>query len=180
MEIVEALETGSSEGVGLLVDAKRGLILTDRHSAPQSLGATEAVRCGVHGWTLTFWSLIKCITFREYMIATCVLWCSRCCGVFEEMLFFSKTNIIIQHSRFDFFQFVMQWSDVCQRCQHSQYDAISKCLSGDPCGMCNCRRRGERFLSMNKSVNGCEKTITLWHLGPRSCSFILNTTLSAT
>ena len=49
MEIVEALETGSSEGVGLLVDAKRGLILTDRHSAPQSLGATEAVRCGVHG-----------------------------------------------------------------------------------------------------------------------------------
>lgn len=46
MEIVEALETGSSEGVGLLVDAKRGLILTDRHSAPQSLGATEAVRCG--------------------------------------------------------------------------------------------------------------------------------------
>ena len=43
MEIVEALETGSSEGVGLLVDAKRGLILTDRHSAPQSLGATEAV-----------------------------------------------------------------------------------------------------------------------------------------
>ena len=46
MEIVEALESGSSEGVGLLVDAKRGLILTDRHSAPQSLGATEAVRCG--------------------------------------------------------------------------------------------------------------------------------------
>ena len=77
---VQALESGSSEGVGLLayssvtgygdggdggfpgygkrsaffdaatpgalfpakVDAKRGLVLTDRHSAPQSLGATEA------------------------------------------------------------------------------------------------------------------------------------------
>ena len=42
----EALETGSSEGVGLLVDAKRGLILTDRHSAPQSLGATEVTLAG--------------------------------------------------------------------------------------------------------------------------------------
>ena len=160
MEIVEALETGSSEGVGLLVDAKRGLILTDRHSAPQSLGATEAVRCGVHGWTLTFWSLIKCITFREYMIATCVLWCSRCCGVFEEMLFFSKTNIIISNLSCSE---VMSANDV----NIVQYDAISKCVSGDPCGVCNCRRRGERFLSMNNSVNGCEKTITLWHLGPR-------------
>ncbi|CAJ1407712.1 unnamed protein product [Effrenium voratum] len=42
----EALESGSSEGVGLLVDAKRGLVLTDRHSAPQSLGATEVTLAG--------------------------------------------------------------------------------------------------------------------------------------
>lgn len=32
---------GSSEGVGLLVDAQLGLVLTDRHSAPQSLGDVE-------------------------------------------------------------------------------------------------------------------------------------------
>ncbi|CAE7500633.1 NMA111 [Symbiodinium pilosum] len=42
----EALESGSAEGVGLLVDAKRGIVLTDRHSAPQSLGAIEVTLAG--------------------------------------------------------------------------------------------------------------------------------------
>lgn len=42
----EALESGASEGVGLLIDAQRGLVLTDRHSAPQSLGATEVTLAG--------------------------------------------------------------------------------------------------------------------------------------
>jgi len=37
----EALDCASAEGVGLLVDAKRGLVVTDRHSAPQSLGDIE-------------------------------------------------------------------------------------------------------------------------------------------
>ncbi|CAE7869054.1 unnamed protein product [Symbiodinium sp. KB8] len=44
--LTEALDSGSSEGVGLLVDAKRGIVLTDRHSAPQSLGAIEVTLAG--------------------------------------------------------------------------------------------------------------------------------------
>ncbi|CAE7900648.1 unnamed protein product [Symbiodinium necroappetens] len=44
--LTEALDSGSSEGVGLLVDAKRGIALTDRHSAPQSLGAIEVTLAG--------------------------------------------------------------------------------------------------------------------------------------
>ncbi|CAE7441249.1 unnamed protein product [Symbiodinium natans] len=42
----EALECASAEGVGLLVDAKQGIVLTDRHSAPQSLGAIEVTLAG--------------------------------------------------------------------------------------------------------------------------------------
>ncbi|CAE8715703.1 unnamed protein product, partial [Polarella glacialis] len=44
--VTEASDTGASEGVGLLVDAERGLILTDRHSAPQSLGDIEVTLAG--------------------------------------------------------------------------------------------------------------------------------------
>lgn len=42
----EASETGSSEGVGLLVDVDNGIVLTDRHSAPQSLGDIEVTLAG--------------------------------------------------------------------------------------------------------------------------------------
>eukprot|EP00933_Yihiella_yeosuensis_P014079 TRINITY_DN12758_c0_g3_i1.p1 TRINITY_DN12758_c0_g3~~TRINITY_DN12758_c0_g3_i1.p1 ORF type:complete len:686 (+),score=123.77 TRINITY_DN12758_c0_g3_i1:291-2060(+) len=42
----EALDSGSSEGVGLLVDAEKGIVLTDRHSAPQSLGDIEVTLAG--------------------------------------------------------------------------------------------------------------------------------------
>lgn len=43
---LEASSGGSSSGTGLLVDADKGLVLTDRHSAPQSLGDVEVVLAG--------------------------------------------------------------------------------------------------------------------------------------
>jgi hypothetical protein len=43
----ESSTSGSSDGIGLLVDAQQGLVLTDRHSAPQSLGDVEVTLLGV-------------------------------------------------------------------------------------------------------------------------------------
>ena len=102
---VQALESGSSEGVGLLayssvtgygdggfpgygkrsaffdaamtgalfpakVDAKRGLVLTDRHSAPQSLGATEA---GCQGMPRDDGSWAAGMDSRTHQISKCCI-----------------------------------------------------------------------------------------------------------
>eukprot|EP00927_Polykrikos_kofoidii_P002054 TRINITY_DN10789_c0_g1_i3.p1 TRINITY_DN10789_c0_g1~~TRINITY_DN10789_c0_g1_i3.p1 ORF type:complete len:1116 (+),score=170.30 TRINITY_DN10789_c0_g1_i3:393-3350(+) len=42
----EASHTGSAEGFGILVDAQRGLVLTDRHSVPQAVGDVEVSLAG--------------------------------------------------------------------------------------------------------------------------------------
>jgi len=44
---MESNYTCHAEGAGLLVDAERGLVLTDRHSAPQSLGDVEVTLAGM-------------------------------------------------------------------------------------------------------------------------------------
>mmetsp|Transcript_10388 Transcript_10388/g.23488 ORF Transcript_10388/g.23488 Transcript_10388/m.23488 type:complete len:1038 (+) Transcript_10388:79-3192(+) len=44
--ITEVAFGGTSEGVGLLIDAEQGLVLTDRHSAPQTLGDAEVTFAG--------------------------------------------------------------------------------------------------------------------------------------
>jgi len=43
---MEASPSGVAEGVGVLVDEEQGLILTDRHSVPQSLGDVEVTLAG--------------------------------------------------------------------------------------------------------------------------------------